>query len=342
MTVIRSDRLVLRPMTQDDVETYVAYHSDPATRELLETRVPPTTDAVRESVARMAEIGGPAEDTWYRFAVTLAGDDEIIGDVGVGIKSGGGVADIGYVVRPEFRGAGYASEAAGALVDHLIEHHSIHRIEAVLSVLNVRSMRVLESIGMRFESITRLSCCVDGVWEDDLHYAMLADDRLAWCARDRHAPTSIELVEISSDDAATWSQLRTHYSQERYVAPVLDSFRDALFPEPVDGVVTVPWMRGILAGGVPTGFLMASTTYGRHDSWYLWRLLIDRMHQRRGIGERAVAMLVDELRVRGVPRLFTSCGEGVGSPRRFYDRLGFTPTGAVVDDETELVLDVDR
>ncbi len=89
--------------------------------------------------------------------------------------------------------------------------------------------------------------------------------------------------------------------------------------------------------------MMASTTYGLNDGcWYLWRLLIDRMHQRRGIGAQAMALLIESLRAGAVPRLFTSCGEGPGSPRRFYDGLGFRPTGSIVDDdETELVLEID-
>ena len=158
-------------------------------------------------VDEAAALGGLAEDHWVRLAVTRAEDDEIIGDVGGAIKAGGGVVDIGYVFRPEFRGRGYASEAVGALVDHLIEQHSIHRIEAVLSPLNPASMRVLESVGMTFESITKLSCCVDGVWEDDLHYAMTADDRRAWLGRNRLTPESVELVEVDSDNADEFARL---------------------------------------------------------------------------------------------------------------------------------------
>jgi RimJ/RimL family protein N-acetyltransferase len=340
VTVIHTERLVLRPLAHADVDTYIAYRSDPETLTHMDSRVPPDPDRVRARVDQFAALGGPAEDVWFQFAITRAGDGAMVGDVGVGIKPDGGVAEIGYVLRPEFRGVGYASEAAGALVDHVIEQHSIHRIEAVLSLLNPASMRVLESIGMQFESVTRLSCCVDGVWEDDLHYAMLADDRRSWLARDHHTPEQVELVEVTADDAPVWAKLKTHYSQEAYVAPMPDTFRDALFPESVDGVTTVPWMRGIRADGTPVGFMMTSTTYGRHDdAWYLWRLLIDRMHQRRGIGGQAMALLLDELRDLDVRRLFTSCGEGPGGPRRFYDRLGFVPTGETVDDhETELVL----
>jgi hypothetical protein len=52
-------------------------------------------------------------------------------------------------------------------------------------------------------------------------------------------------------------------------------------------------------------------------------------------------LLFDELHRRGVPQLFVSCGEGRGSPRPFYDRLGFEPTGSLVGhDETELVIPI--
>ena len=341
MLPIVTERLVLRLMTHDDVDTYVAYHSDPASLEFMDSRVPPTAERVHARVDELLALGDLAEDEWVRFAVTRTGEDEIIGDVGGGIKSGGGVMEIGYMFRPEFRGQGYASEATAALVDHAIAHHSIHRIEAVLSVLNPASMRVLESVGMTFESVTALSCCVDGVWEDDLHYAMTADDRRAWLGRPRDRPGHVELVAVDATNADEFAALRTHHSQEAYVAPMLRSYRDALFPESVDDVVTVPWMRGIVADGEPVGFMMTSTTYGRRDGWYLWRLLIDRMHQRRDIGRIAVELLFDELRRRRVPQLFVSCGEGRGSPRPFYDRLGFEPTGLLVDDhETELVIPI--
>jgi diamine N-acetyltransferase len=170
---------------------------------------------------------------------------------------------------------------------------------------------------------------------------MTDEGRRTWLGRRRDAPGHLELVAVDATNADEFAALKTHYSQEAYVAPMLRTYRDALFPESVDGVLAVPWMRGIVADGEPVGFLMTSTTYGRREGWYLWRLLIDRMHQRRGIGRAAVGLMLDELRRRGVSRLFVSCGEGRGSPRPFYDRLGFEPTGVVVDDhETELVIPV--
>ena len=53
------------------------------------------------------------------------------------------------------------------------------------------------------------------------------------------------------------------------------------------------------------------------------------------IGEQAIEMLVTQCREWGAATLLTSWEEGTGSPRPFYERLGFAPTGRIVDGETE-------
>jgi RimJ/RimL family protein N-acetyltransferase len=336
MPDIRTARLRLRAMTLDDIDAYHAYRTDPDVCAWLTTATPPTRQQTVASVERLIQIGGPTAGDDYRYLIDV--DGVLVGDVSIGIRTGGGVAEIGYVLHPDHRGHGYATEAAAAVVDHVIEHHDVHRIEASLGPDNVASMRVLESIGMTFEVLARLAFDLDGVWEDDLRYAMTADERRAWRDRDRADPEHVELVEIAPDEAYLWGRLQTHYSEQRFVSTMPLTWRDALFPESFEDVVAVPWMRGVLADGERAAFVMTSATHGTRDGHYLWRLLVDRMHQRRGIGRRAIELLVDQLRLDGIPRLYTSCGQGVGTPQPFYARLGFAPTGELVDGEVELVL----
>jgi ribosomal protein S18 acetylase RimI-like enzyme len=164
---------------------------------------------------------------------------------------------------------------------------------------------------------------------------MLRDDRAAWLARPATPPSSLQLVEITPDDAYLWGRLRTHHSQERFVSPMAMSFRDALFPEVIDGAPVVPWLRGVVADGERVAFVMFADITEHHPEVYLWRLLVDRMHQRRGIGRAIIDQLQRLLTERGQHTLLTSWGEGQGSPRRFYEGLGFVPTGRVVEGETE-------
>jgi len=72
-----------------------------------------------------------------------------------------------------------------------------------------------------------------------------------------------------------------------------------------------------------------------HPEPYLWRLLVDRRHQRRGVGRRILDLVVDECRALGAESLVTSWREGKGTPAPFYEHYGFRTTGRRLDGETE-------
>jgi len=244
------------------------------------------------------------------------------------------VATIGYTFAPAHHGKGFATEAVSAVVGALCAG-GVHRFTATLDPDNVPSMRVLEAVGFTFESLVRSAEFIHGDWVSDLLYSMPADDRAQWLARPRQPPAAIELAEITPDDAHLWGRLTTHRSQERFAAPMSQSFRDALFPEVVDGAPVVPWLRGVLADGERVGFVMLAEVTEHHTEPYLWRLLIDRLHQRRGIGTLILAEIAAQVRSFGCTTLLTRWVEGPGSPEPFYLRHGFVPTGRIVDDEIE-------
>jgi GNAT superfamily N-acetyltransferase len=170
---------------------------------------------------------------------------------------------------------------------------------------------------------------------DDWIYGMTRPDWETWRRRPRRPPDEVQLVEITAENVADVLSLRTHRTQEEFVAPMLKSFADALIPEVVNGAPVVPWLRAVTADDDIVGFVMLALTTEHHPEPFLWRLLIDRLHQRRGIGERALALVSGECRRMGDRTLLTSWGEGRGSPRGFYLANGFEPTGDLVDGETE-------
>ena len=101
-----------------------------------------------------------------------------------------------------------------------------------------------------------------------------------------------------------------------------------------NGRPVVPWLRAIEADGQPVGFMMLAERTDAHPEAYLWRLLVDRRHQRRGIGTRALGVLFDELRADGHETLLVGWVPGAGGPGPLY-LAGFVPTGEV--DEGEIV-----
>ena len=71
-------------------------------------------------------------------------------------------------------------------------------------------------------------------------------------------------------------------------------------------------------------------------SWFLWKLLIDHHHQRLGYGREVMRQVVELVQGQGATELLNSFTSGDGSPARFYELLGFVPTGDV-DDEGEML-----
>ena len=128
-------------------------------------------------------------------------------------------------------------------------------------------------------------------------------------------------------------------AQRKMVADNVRSIAQAHFSPSV-------WMRAIYADETPIGFIMTHTGSDYEDGIdcpgvFLWRLMIAGPYQVRDFGKRAVEKLIQHLKAMGIPLLYTSCGQGEGSPEGFYRKLGFTPTGDYYDDEIELVLNVE-
>ena len=89
----------------------------------------------------------------------------------------------------------------------------------------------------------------------------------------------------------------------------------------------------VYADDTPVGFVMIADEVDSPDyvAHYLWKLLIDERHQRRGFGTATLDLIVEYFRGRpGVEVLTTSAGQGDGSPIAFYERYGFERTGEVV------------
>jgi len=152
-------------------------------------------------------------------------------------------------------------------------------------------------------------------------------------------PETIELREITDANRAAVVALQVATDQEQFVASVAESLDEAAAtPE------GSPWYRAIYAGDQPAGFVMlswaATPTAEIIGPWFLWRLLIDQHHQRRGIGRAALAQVVELIRAEGATELLTSYHPGPGEPWPFYERFGFRPTGAFDHDEIVLSLDL--
>ena len=149
----------------------------------------------------------------------------------------------------------------------------------------------------------------------------------------------VSLREITDDNRAAVEALAVSDEQDEYVASVSVSLADAVeYPE------AMAWYRAIYADDEPVGFVMISDGITSDDPtllgpYYLWRLLVDHRFQGLGYGSAALDLVVEHVRTRPDAReLLVSHVVGPASPRAFYERYGFVPTGQVHEDEPVLAL----
>ncbi len=332
---IRTERLLIRPFQTGDTDQFIARRNDPDVARYQNWELPYTREQGEKVVSELLEMDGPVDEDWWMAVVCESDFGDVIGDLAIHLTWQARSAEIGYTFSPEHWGRGYALEATSAWVEYVFEVLGVTRVWGGLHPDNPASAMVLERVGMLFEGHTRSSFWLGDEVSDDWIYGMTRPDWEAWRDRKRHAPETVSLIEVTTENERRVSELKTHKTQESFVAPMLGSYADALFPEVVDGAPLVPWLRAVVADDEYVGFVMLALRTEHHPEPYLWRLLIDRMHQRRGIGGRVLDLVAAECIEMGDRTLLTSWEEGKGSPRPFYLSHGFEPTGEIVDGETE-------
>jgi RimJ/RimL family protein N-acetyltransferase len=171
--IVTLDHLVLREFERHDWEAVHAYASDPDVVQYLAWG--PNTE--RESRAFVQRAIGRQLDRTRRdfdLAVVSRASGELIGGAGVyGSQPEHRQGFIGYCLRRDAWGHGYATEAARALLAIGFIQLELHRVFATCDPRNVASVRVLEKVGMRREAHLREHLWQKEEWRDTLIFAML-------------------------------------------------------------------------------------------------------------------------------------------------------------------------
>lgn len=105
------------------------------------------------------------------------------------------------------------------------------------------------------------------------------------------------------------------------------------------------WFRAIYDHDELVGFVMlydpTLTSTPEESDFFLWRLMIDKGHQRKGLGHAAVRLLIGHVRTRpGAKKLLVSHMSNADALGRFYGSLGFSYTGAEEEGERVMALNL--
>ena len=165
---IQTRRLLIRPFRAEDQLALYELHRDPlvtryagGTKTLSESRA-----ALQRVIERMAATGLGA------LAVEELSSGKVIGWCGIQVIADLDEYEVIYALRPEKWGHGLAFEAASTLTSLAFQRLSINKMNGLVFERNVRSIRVLEKLGMRFvrhyyDATSGQQACLYAVAQDD-------------------------------------------------------------------------------------------------------------------------------------------------------------------------------
>jgi RimJ/RimL family protein N-acetyltransferase len=149
-----TDRLLLRMFRGADLDAYAAMCADPEVWRFLGDGRPLSRPDAWRNLAVM--LGHWALRGYGLWAVEERATGELVGRVGVWYPEGWPGLEVGWMLRREWWGRGYATEAARAALAYGFTELKADRLISLIRPGNVRSIAVAERLGERLQGRTEL------------------------------------------------------------------------------------------------------------------------------------------------------------------------------------------
>jgi RimJ/RimL family protein N-acetyltransferase len=155
MHVAKTNRLHLRHIEIEDAGFMLSLLNDPDFLKFVGDKQVRDLDSA-QSYIRQGPIASYDTYGFGLYLIELIDSREVIGICGLlkrGFLDG---TELGFALMPEYRGQGYAFEAAQATIDLARDTLKLSGLIAITVDNNVRSNRLLQKLGMSFDKLIAL------------------------------------------------------------------------------------------------------------------------------------------------------------------------------------------
>jgi ribosomal-protein-alanine N-acetyltransferase len=171
---LATDRLLVRPVREDDAEALFAVRSDPRVSERYGQEPNRSVDDTARWIRNALDGLSRRESMAWALALD---DDTVIGECCLwNFGQGHQCAEIGYELHSSYWRRGLMTEALSAVLAYGFGEMKLHRIEANPLASNTASQRLLLRLGFNLEGTLRERIPFRGGFEDQLYYGLLRDE----------------------------------------------------------------------------------------------------------------------------------------------------------------------
>ncbi|KAK8803795.1 hypothetical protein WA158_001489 [Blastocystis sp. Blastoise] len=162
---LETERLILRRFTVNDVDAMYAWASDPEVAGNMRYERHQNKEETKELLQMWSDTYD--DPTVYNWAIELKENHDVIGSIGmVDSDEHDRKIAVGYNLRRDMWGHGYAPEALRCVIHYAIFDVGFNRVYGYYFLNNPNSCKVQQKAGMKFEGILRQYVYVKGEYKD--------------------------------------------------------------------------------------------------------------------------------------------------------------------------------
>lgn len=145
MATLISDRLIIRPITEQDYCDICEYGCDDDTGKYM-IYWPKSKENIRKFIDECITSMNSNTVNWYEFVIKLKETNKVIGNISLMIKEE--FAEIGWISNSAYWNNGYMTEAVREIIKYAFHKLNITKIMSTCTNKNIASYRVMEKCDM--------------------------------------------------------------------------------------------------------------------------------------------------------------------------------------------------
>ena len=167
---IETERLILRRYQESDLDAIYEIITDERLSEYIKF---PNLTREEELECIRKWICEADESKYEKWVIEIKATGEVAGNIDVNtVVKKHNYCNVGYTIRYNYWGNGYAAEALKAVSDHLLNNSGYYLVECSCNELNVQSYRVMEKAGFKKDGyIANRRLNKDGTYSGVVYYS---------------------------------------------------------------------------------------------------------------------------------------------------------------------------
>ena len=146
--ILETDRLLLRRYDEKDIDAFYEIIHDKRLQEFI-TFPDLSYDEELNYIKKCIEEADI--DKCEKWSIVLKDTNETVGNISINkVNKKHNYCEVGYVVRYNYQGNGYASESLKLVTDYLLKKYRL--VECLCNSLNTKSIRVIEKCGFKLDA----------------------------------------------------------------------------------------------------------------------------------------------------------------------------------------------